>query len=158
MEAGDGKPGRPGEDRVVQGIVLEDVFAEEQGRAGGDAAEPLDVGEASVAVTADLLHQFIHAFDRIEGTVSRLQDEPDRDRVDEHTDHLLHPGQLARAPGDVDPDDHVRPAAVCAQDQCPCGLQQRVDSHAVISCESDDLLGVGLTEMNDTLVDLVYRP
>ncbi|EPH44641.1 putative Linear gramicidin synthase subunit C [Streptomyces aurantiacus JA 4570] len=115
---------------VVDGIVLEDHDAVEQGGALGEFGERLHPCQRRVVEAAVLALVALEVAQPVEqGAVARHGD-PGGQGGDEQAGHVLGAGQLGRPSGDGGAEDDVRPAGLSAQEQCPRALDEGVDGES----------------------------
>jgi hypothetical protein len=114
--------------RAVGGLVARVVLVHHQGveqRAG--AGRPLDVRQAQVLVRQQGCGVVLQPGQQVTERGDRFQPQPDRDRVDEQTEHVLCAGQVRRAARDRGAEHHVGATGEPAKQNPPGPLQQGVE-------------------------------
>ncbi len=114
--------------RIADGIVLKDDQAVEQPMPPGHFAEALDLHEGSELEGAQLQRPGLQPAQIIAHDRIRTDGNADRQIVDEGTDDGFDAGQVRRPGGECRADDHVRSAALAAQQKPPSALHKRAQS------------------------------
>jgi hypothetical protein len=114
----------------IDRIVLED---EQRVKERCEAAQALDVRQAQVLVRDERGLLVLQPCEDLGDGLVGLELQAQRQGVDEQAHHGLHAGQLGRATGDRDAEDHVLAARQACKQRTPSALHEGVERQAVLA-------------------------
>ncbi len=135
------------------GLILEGQDGVEQGP--GDVGEPLDGGQAEVAVPRGLRPVVAQRAQHVPQGEVRGEAHPDRNRVDQQADHAVRVREVGGATRDGGAEHHVVAAQRPPENERPRALEDGVQRHAHVARAVDERLTEALGEIPAQFLGLV---
>ena len=148
---------RESPDLFAHRVVLEEEKAVEQRGARRCLAVAVYLRQRQEAIFIDLVHDAVQPAQVLRRRQVVGDIEGEGDRVDQQADHPLHAFDLAGAPRDGHPHDHVVAAAEPAEDDGPGQLYERVERDALPAREQTAVLGKRPGKVMSVFGEVPYR-